>query len=187
MTRESSGDKSLANNTPTTLPPITSASGTLATQTPSTTLSKRQKKVNIDVRRKQNRDAAARHRQRQQSRLDELTFKEAVLRQRVTELKSEINALKTAREGQQTAQYDTFTAALLSTMEAVDVLQANLLQASHDSLQLITDIQDVAKSFLQNQQEQNLQNRHQEQAQAQAQEQEQEQDRQNADEQDPPR
>ncbi|KAJ2673997.1 hypothetical protein GGI25_004482 [Coemansia spiralis] len=138
--KESSGDKSLANNTPTTLPPITSASGTLSTQTPSTTLSKRQKKVNIDVRRKQNRDAAARHRQRQQSRLDELTFKEAVLRQRVTELKSEINALKTAREGQQTAQYDTFTAALLSTMEAVDVLQANLLQASHDSLQLITDV-----------------------------------------------
>ncbi|ORX73322.1 hypothetical protein DL89DRAFT_91385 [Linderina pennispora] len=55
--------------------------------------------VDLELKRQRNRDAAARHRLRQQRRLDGLAKKEEILRQQVEEIQLEINTMRSGRLG----------------------------------------------------------------------------------------
>ncbi|KAJ2844704.1 hypothetical protein IWW36_005076, partial [Coemansia brasiliensis] len=94
---------------------------------------------NIEERRRQNRDAAARHRQRQQARLNMLAMKEAVLRQQVSELELELEIVRRSHQGLSVPQRDTHTQTLLDLLDSVKDLQVNLLQSSNDSQELLIE------------------------------------------------
>ncbi|KAJ1769090.1 hypothetical protein LPJ74_004324 [Coemansia sp. RSA 1843] len=91
----------------------------------------------IEERRRQNRDAAARHRVRQQKRLEELTYREVLLKQRLGELQGEVEALKKQREGLRVPCQDPFTATILEMISSASALHDNLSQTSQESEQNI--------------------------------------------------
>ncbi|KAJ2529050.1 hypothetical protein EV175_007401, partial [Coemansia sp. RSA 1933] len=93
----------------------------------------------IEERRRQNRDAAARHRVRQQKRLDELAYKEVILKQRLGELEVEVEALRKQREGLQAPQQDPFTATVLEMIKSADELHADLAHTSQESKKTIRE------------------------------------------------
>ncbi|KAJ2821298.1 hypothetical protein IWW50_004696, partial [Coemansia erecta] len=91
-----------------------------------------------EERRRQNRDAAARHRRRQQDRLQELTHKEAVLKQRVAELELGIESLKRSRAGLALPQRDHFTTTVLGMLDDVEVLRKSLIESCDYTRELIS-------------------------------------------------
>ncbi|KAJ2408680.1 hypothetical protein J3F80_001906 [Coemansia sp. RSA 2526] len=91
------------------------------------------READIEERRRQNRDAAARHRQRQQTRLDNLTLKEAILKQQVGELELEVESLKHSRAGLSPPQRDPFTASVLQMLEDLQTPIAHMLAKTHDA------------------------------------------------------
>ncbi|KAJ2135736.1 hypothetical protein GGH17_002249, partial [Coemansia sp. RSA 788] len=97
------------------------------------------READIEERRRQNRDAAARHRQRQQTRLDNLTLKEAILKQQVGELELEVESLKHSRAGLSPPQRDPFTASVLQMLEDVSSLRTSLIKCCNDSQELIDE------------------------------------------------
>ncbi|KAJ2658589.1 hypothetical protein IW148_004634 [Coemansia sp. RSA 1199] len=112
---------------------------------PHATIQSRQpqrREADIEERRRQNRDAAARHRQRQQHRLEDLTLKEAILKQQVGELELEVESLKRSRAGLSPPQRDPFTASVLNMLEDVNSLRISLLKCCDDSQKLIDEEHD---------------------------------------------
>ncbi|KAJ2746121.1 hypothetical protein GGI20_001606 [Coemansia sp. BCRC 34301] len=90
-------------------------------------------------RRAQNRNAAARHRQRQQQRLGEWTRREAILKQRVSELEVEVEVLRRGRAGLRLPERDPFTATILEMLGDVNSLRASLVQYASESQLLVDD------------------------------------------------
>ncbi|PIA14064.1 hypothetical protein COEREDRAFT_89022 [Coemansia reversa NRRL 1564] len=98
----------------------------------------------VTERRRQNRDAAARHRQRQQERLDGLEKREAILKQRVGELELGIETLKHEREGLELPKRDTFTDTMLGMLVNVDELRNSLTKCMNDSKSIINELEHIA-------------------------------------------
>ncbi|KAI8319774.1 hypothetical protein GQ54DRAFT_264751, partial [Martensiomyces pterosporus] len=109
---------------------------------------KRQHDADVEQRRQQNRDAAARHRQRQQSRLDELVRKEAVLKQRVAELEREVQALQRGRVGLPLPERDTFTDTIVEMVDSVDALRAGLKQCTEECESLVSELVQIADTVM---------------------------------------
>ncbi|KAJ2761947.1 hypothetical protein H4S06_000936 [Coemansia sp. BCRC 34490] len=99
--------------------------------------------IDIEERRRQNRDAAARHRIRQQQRLDELEYKEVLLKQRLVELQLEVDALRRQREGLRPVIQDPFTATILDMISSADALRSGLLQTSRESSEIVLEVSSV--------------------------------------------
>ncbi|KAJ2403101.1 hypothetical protein GGI23_000240 [Coemansia sp. RSA 2559] len=97
----------------------------------------------IEERRRQNRDAAARHRMRQQKRLDELAYKEVILKQRLGELQLEVEVLKKQREGLQAPRLDPFTETILEMIDSAKELHDNLSRTSQESEQTIHEVSRI--------------------------------------------
>ncbi|KAJ1664937.1 hypothetical protein IW140_002736 [Coemansia sp. RSA 1813] len=102
----------------------------------------------IEERRRQNRDAAARHRVRQQKRLEELTYREVLLKQRLGELQGEVEALKKQREGLRVPCQDPFTATILEMISSASALHDNLSQTSQESEQNIHELKRLARVII---------------------------------------
>ncbi|KAJ2722920.1 hypothetical protein GGI07_002996 [Coemansia sp. Benny D115] len=103
----------------------------------------RRKLAELEIRRKQNRDAAARHRQRQQRRLEELTHKEAVLSQQVSELELEILTLRRHREGLEAPERDSFTTSILAMIDNVNEMRNSLMQYTVESQELVLEVRNA--------------------------------------------
>ncbi|KAJ2777311.1 hypothetical protein H4R18_005212 [Coemansia javaensis] len=106
----------------------------------------RRRAVDIEERRRQNRDAAARHRQRQQERLSTLERHEAVLQQRVSELRTEIMSLHNQREGLPQPARDPLTTTLLSMLETVDGLRSSLDRCVDESVAVVKELRCIARA-----------------------------------------
>ncbi|KAJ2158391.1 hypothetical protein GGF46_003796 [Coemansia sp. RSA 552] len=101
-----------------------------------------------EERRRQNRDAAARHRQRQQQRTNDLIHREAILKQRVEELQSEIQVLRSRGEGLAVPERDPFTATLLEMHNTVDSLRTSLMACCSESELVVEEIKEIALAVL---------------------------------------
>ncbi|KAJ1727859.1 hypothetical protein LPJ72_005732 [Coemansia sp. Benny D160-2] len=104
--------------------------------------------IDIEERRRQNRDAAARHRIRQQQRLDELEYKEVLLKQRLVELQLEVDALRRQREGLRPVIQDPFTATILDMISSADALRSGLLQTSRESSEIVLELRRLAEMIV---------------------------------------
>ncbi|KAJ2657557.1 hypothetical protein IWW48_004469 [Coemansia sp. RSA 1200] len=104
--------------------------------------------IDIEERRRQNRDAAARHRIRQQQRLEELAYKEVLLKQRLVELQFEVDALRKQREGLRPVIQDPFTTTILDMINSADTLRSGLLQTSKESSEIVLELKRLAEMIV---------------------------------------
>lgn len=102
--------------------------------------SRRQKSTEkAEHRKEQNRMAAARHRQREQDRLSVLTTREAMLKQRVSELELEIDILRKHREGLPAPERDPLTSAIIKMTKDVSDLHSNLARCLSETQTLVEE------------------------------------------------
>ncbi|KAJ1954241.1 hypothetical protein EC988_002540, partial [Linderina pennispora] len=96
--------------------------------------------VDLELKRQRNRDAAARHRLRQQRRLDGLAKKEEILRQQVEEIQLEINTMRSGRLGLPAPSRDRFTDTVLELSSSVGELKKALTMHAQDCLSLTDEV-----------------------------------------------
>ncbi|KAJ2713228.1 hypothetical protein H4R19_002357 [Coemansia spiralis] len=106
----------------------------------------RRRTVGIEERRRQNRVAAARHRQRQLDRLDSLERQEAVLRQEAEELQEELDAVRSSRSGAPRPPPDQFATAIVEMLETVESLRSSLVKCLDASALVVQEIQHLSEA-----------------------------------------
>ncbi|KAJ2486925.1 hypothetical protein EV174_000825 [Coemansia sp. RSA 2320] len=107
----------------------------------------RRRPLESEQRRTQNRNAAARHRLRQQQRLDGLIRREAVLKQRVSELEIEVLVLRRGRAGLPLPERDSVSASIIGMLKDVDSLRTCLSRYTTESQLLIGDQQELEQQL----------------------------------------